>query len=240
MRISPHVTCLCALMFLWVSTPFTALASPIIADISNRKIEIYSGFTGTQLLLFGARNDSGDIVLVVRGPEHRVMVRKKERRAGIWVNRHQDKFDHVPLYFALASSRPLEELQSKALTSNLQIYDSADTHHNPFREALHRILTLRNLYHLTPQPITFMGSTLFKASFTFPDNMPRGIYTAEIYLFSDGQLAGAQSIPITVVKTGFDAFLYDSAMHHGFWYGAVSILIALCLGWAANWLFKRI
>lgn len=229
-------------LLLAVLLPGMAAATPIIADISSQRVEIYSGFTGTQLLMFGARNDSGDIVLAVRGPQHDVRIRKKKRKAGIWVNRREATFEQVPLYYAVASSRPIEELRQTAKDQfpSLGIYTPENIGQDPFRLAMFRILQQRSLYFTSPQEVQFMGGTLFKSSFRFPDNMPRGTYTAEVYLFSDGQLTGAQSIPIEVVKTGFDAFLYDAAMHHGWLYGLASILIAFGLGWSANWLFKHI
>ena len=228
------------LMLSLMLLPLSAVASPIIADISSHRIEIYSGFTGTRLLLFGARNDSGDIVMAIRGPEKNMVVRKKKRKAGIWVNRRQARFEGIPSYYAIASSKPLKESRAAGLFPSLQLYTPTKPTDNEYRHALFRILSEEDLYSLKPHAVEFMGETLFKASFHFPDNVPRGIYTAEVYLFSDGQLAGAQSIPIEVVKTGFDAFVYDAAIRHGFWYGVVAILIAITFGWTANWLFRRI
>ena len=85
-----------------------------------------------------------------------------------------------------------------------------------------------------------MGESLFKAEITFPDNMPRGIYTAEAYLFNDGQLIGMRSMPINVYKTGFDAFVYDSAQHYSLYYGLIATLLAAGIGWTTSWLFQRI
>lgn len=233
------IRCLVFLLLWFVIAP-SAQATPIIADISTHRIEIFSGFTGTQLLLFGARNDPGDIVIAIRGPEENMVVRQKMRRAGIWVNRHETEFENIPHYYALASSKPITELRGNGQFPALQLYDESNVGDDPFRRAMFRILSEQKLYSLVATPVEFMGETLFKASFHFPDNVPRGVYTAEVYLFSDGQIVGAQSIPIEVVKTGSDAFMYDAAIHHGFWYGVVAIWMAMVLGWAANWLFQRI
>lgn len=47
--------------------PFLVSAKPIVADLALRSIEIDTNFTGIDILLFGARDDAGDIVIVVRG-----------------------------------------------------------------------------------------------------------------------------------------------------------------------------
>ncbi len=66
----------------------------LVTDISTHLITVESDFTGTDLLLFGTiRTDAafdskehGDIIVVVRGAQRDIKVRKKERVAGIWAN----------------------------------------------------------------------------------------------------------------------------------------------------------
>ncbi len=218
----------------------TAHAVPLVADISSHRIEIHSAFTGTQLLLFGARNDPGDIVVLIRGPRQDFIVRKKERTAGIWVNQEEMTFDDIPQFYALASSRPMTAIEQFRLFDSLGIRPPEQTSGNPFRQAMLRILSEEGLHRRQTGQVEFMGETLFKASFNFPDNMPRGMYTAEAYLFSDGLLSGMQAIPLDVYKTGADAFLYDAAHNYRLIYGLAAIVIASAGGWFANWLFQRL
>ncbi len=44
-------------------------AQPLVADLSRHFIAITSGFDGTEVLLFGAIDGEGDLVIVVRGPD---------------------------------------------------------------------------------------------------------------------------------------------------------------------------
>lgn len=230
---------LVTLITLLMATP--SLSAPIAADISSHKVEIFSGFTGTSLLLFGARNDAGDIVVVIRSPEKDMIVRKKVRTAGIWVNRGESHFSNIPQFYAIASSRPLHEINESESFGLLDILDTHfDQETDEYKKALRRISTESGMHSATVGDVEFMGETLFKARFNFPDNIPRGTYTAEIYLFSDGQLSGVQTIPIQVYKIGFDAFIYDTAQHHSLLYGLCAVLMALSLGWIASWLFQRI
>ena len=84
-----------------------------------------------------------------------------------------------------------------------------------------------------------MGETLFKTVIPFPDTIPRGMYTAEIYLISDGTLVGMQALPIKVEKTGFDAAVYDFAHVHPLRYAAIAITMAIIAGWGADKVFRR-
>ena len=74
----------------------------------------------------------------------------------------------------------------------------------------------------------------------FPDNIPPGDYTAEIYLISDGEMVGMQSTPMKVVKSGLDAFLYSAAHDHPALYGLSAILLALGIGWLAGRVFEKV
>src|SRR3546814_19370116 len=90
----------------------------LVPDVSQRKIDIIYSFTGAELLLFGAilypggrlPTDRADIIVVLRGPSEPITIRKKERLAGIWVNRHSARFETVPTHFAVAAPDPLKDL----------------------------------------------------------------------------------------------------------------------------------
>src|SRR2546423_1125025 len=75
-----------------------------VAALTTHLIAITTGFTGAAVVLFGATDGPGDIVVTVRGPDREVTVRRKERVAGIWVNTQQMSFARVPSFYALAAS----------------------------------------------------------------------------------------------------------------------------------------
>lgn len=231
-----------ALLFAAAASPSALHAMPILADISNHRVEIHSSFTGTQLLVFGARNDAGDIVILIRGPQKQFVLRKKERVAGIWINREQHTLPDVAQYYRIASNKPLDEVRQYRLTDPLQIIAPAAMQQDAKTpsDMLRYLLTQEQLHSSQMGDIEFMGNTLFKARFDFPDRMPRGIYTAEVFLFNDGVLTGMQTIPVEVYKVGFDAFVYDSAQRSGLLYGIIAVAIALIIGSGTSWLFKRI
>lgn len=244
----PRITMATMATFLLLALPAHA-ATPIVADISNYRIAMDSSFNGTRLFLFGARNDPGDVVVIVRGPNKNYIMRQKEPVAGIWINSDRMKFYQMPSFYALAASKPLGNIEQGAIFKQLGIgedhlFAAMNTGDSPsrfgqFKKAFLRYQTTKNLYANNLQPLSFMGETLFKTVVDFPDNIPPGIYTAEIYLLSDGELAGMQSMPITVVKSGLDAFLYDTAHRFPALYGLAAIALALTVGWLGSRLFER-
>ena len=100
--------------------PFALAASEpkLVPDVSQREIQIRYSFTGAQLLLFGAvlypggrvPTDRVDIAVVVKGPMQPILVREKQKVAGVWMNVESERFRSAPSFYAVASSRPLPEL----------------------------------------------------------------------------------------------------------------------------------
>ena len=250
MRRGPVWSLLLALvgMALLASRPLKA--EPLVADLSNHLIAITTGFTGAQVLLFGATDGPGDVVAIVRGPTGRAIVRRKERIFGIWVNSLALDFKEVPNFYAVASSRPLNQLLTVDTAQhyglgldNLSIRPASDMNspnENDMLHALTRIKIREGLFQPTGGKITFLGARLFRADFRFPANVPTGSYLVEVLLIRDGQVAGAQTTPLIVSKTGVGADIFEFAHRHAALYGIMSIIIALMAGWAAHLIFRRV
>ena len=100
------------------------------SDISTRQISIQSNFTGVEILIFGSIDFSDsrtpgegtyDVISVVRGPNDPIVVRKKERVAGIWVNGPAKTYGDVPGFYAVLSSRPIRAIASDETLKGLGI-----------------------------------------------------------------------------------------------------------------------
>ena len=110
---------LVALVVLAFAAP--ARAQQVVADLSRHLVAITTGFVGTDVLLFGAVEGSGDVVVIVRGPYRREVVRRKARVGGIWVNVEELAFTNAPSFYAVAASRPVDELLSARLRARHRI-----------------------------------------------------------------------------------------------------------------------
>ena len=223
----------------------SALTNPMVADISQNAVEIHSSFNGAQLLVFGARTIPGELVIVVRGPGENIVMRRKERIAGMWMHVEQHKYANLPLFYAMAATKPLEQIASPAMLQSLGLGEapitlaSSSKPNAVFDAALVNALGKRNWWQPQFSPITYFGESLFKAKLDMPDTLPGGDYTAEVYLFDHGILRAIQTIPLTVYKTGFEAKLVDHAKNDSLRYGLAAVLMAFFGGWLANRLFQR-
>ncbi len=240
-----------ALLLVLLGVNAKAQDVPLVADLSNHLVAITTGFTGTDVLLFGATNGPGDIVVVVRGPSRDEVVRRKGRFGPIWANASEVTFRDVPTYYRVASSRPLEEFAPENLLARQQIGietiravtadDLPAAQAGEFRKAFVRLKTEQLLYDQGVGDIQLMSNRLFRTELHFPANVPTGTYTVEVYLFRDGQITSAEIVPLTISKIGVGADIYDFA--HGrfaFLYGLIAVLLAGSAGWAAGAVFRRV
>ena len=226
-----------------------AAAQPLLADLFKHRITIDSGFTGADVLLYGAIDGEGDVVIVVRGPAENVLVRRKDRVAGLWINVDDVEFTGVPAFYAVASSRPLEDLARPSFRGLYQIglpalrLDTADTRPEEeietFREALIRNRIRDGLFAGEVGKIEFPGETLFRTLVHFPANVIEGAYSAQIFLIRDGVEISSETIPLFVNKTGFQAEVNYWAHAQPAIYGLVAILLALFAGWIAAVAFRK-
>ncbi len=239
---------LAPLFLLAVATPGAARAD-LVADLSEHLVAITTGFSSTKVLLFGTTGGTGDVIVVVSGPENTEVVRRKGRKAGIWVNEAEMAFEKTPSYYAIAASRPLSEFlpdrvaeREQIGTRNLRIMppeDAEPAEAESFREALIRNKQKANLYSVEPEKINFLGRKLFRTDMNFPANAPVGTYIVRVFLVQDGEVVGAEITPLVVSKIGFEAGVFDFAHRHSLAYGVLAILIAVVAGWTASVAFHK-
>lgn len=227
-----------------------AAAQSLIADLSSSLIAVTTGFSGAELLLFGTTDGVGDLVVVVRGPEGNVTVRRKERVAGVWINRTRATFEGVPSFYHLAATRAVDTILDADVLAlarigfdNLQLKPrgglSGDTA-AAFRAALVRNKQRQGLYAARVGEIRFLGDRLFRTEVTFPANVPTGRYQAEVFLVRDGGLVSRTSTALDVSRLGFEAGVFDFAHQRSALYGLIAIAIALMAGWFAGYIFRKI
>jgi len=225
------------------------LAQAVVADLSDHLIAVTTGFDGAELLLFGAiEGDAADVIVVVRGPSEEIIVRRKERIGGIWINNHKLVFGGVPAFYWQASSRPLEAVASDRVLARHSIGLEhirmiGQTGQNgdlaTFREALIRNKKRLGLYPEANGQVTLLGNRLFRSDIFFPSNVPTGSYDVTVYLLRNGKVISAQTTPLAVSKIGLGAWVYAFAHRHSIFYGIGAIAMALFAGWFAGAVAKR-
>lgn len=233
------------------------LAMPALAEetltsgLSQDYLQITSTFTGTELTVFGdvenpAASAARDIVVVVRGPDTLMTVRRKDRIAGLWINNARAKM-WLPGYYFVTATRPLREI---AETETLDRYElgldnlrpetvASDGDPKPYADSLVRTEKRAGLFIQTDAGVEMQSATLFRVHVPIPAAVPRGSYTVEVYLFRDGEVTAAQSTPFYVDQAGFERRVFDFAHTRPFAYGLSTVLMAVAFGWASTFFFRK-
>ncbi|HEX8485199.1 TIGR02186 family protein [Sphingomonas sp.] len=237
-----------------------AQAKPVLVpDVSQRDIEIVYSFTGADLLLFGAILYPGgrapgserpaDIVVVVKGPTQSVLMREKEKVAGIWVNAARTRFRSAPSFYAIASSRPVGTLvdeRTRAIyelgLDSLQLSPASNAlsgEQARFTRGLVDLKRRAGLYYEAPGSVEITDGVLYRARVRIPARVPVGRFTAETFLIRDGRVLAAAVRDIDIRKSGFERFVARAAERSAWVYGLVAVALSVGLGWLAGWAAGR-
>jgi len=231
-------------------------AAPAVAEenltsmLSQDYLQISSNFNGSEITVFGAvENPSehgvGAVVVVVRGPDTLMTVRRKDRIAGMWINSARAKL-WLPSYYFIASSAPLPEIANGDTLSRYELgltnlradMVASDGVAAPYQAALVRAEQRAGLYRENPAGVE-MQNTAFRVHVPIPAAVPRGSYNVEVYLFRDGNVVAAQSTPFYVDQSGFERRLFEFAHNKPLYYGLATVLMGILLGWGSTFFFRR-
>ncbi len=244
-----------------------AKADRMSVNLTTHQVSITSNFTGATITLFGAiRHAKGyrelrrgeeiaqfDVIVLIKGPEKDVTIRRKERIGGVWVNKAAITFDDVPGFFYVASTRNLEDIASDTMRHRLELSpDDIDLEEfaihgdglSPeeiadFQEAVVRQQIRAGLYGYSEGGITMRDHTLFSAKIDVPANVPVGDYKAQILLMRDGVVIDSQSLRPSIIKVGVERAIYKFAHDYSFFYGVFAVVFAGFAGWLASVVFRR-
>lgn len=230
-------------------------AEEVVLGLSSDQVSITTRFNGSEILIFGAvKRESPipqdaplEVVITVSGPSQPVIVRKKSRRAGIWVNTNAAHIDQAPSFYAVATTGPLDEVLSA--TENLRhkvsierairaVGAASDVRHpEDYTEALIRIRSEEGLYQQLEGAVVFDQQTLFRTAITMPSNLTEGDYATRIFLTRAGKVVSDYETTIDVRKVGLERWLFAMSRQQPMLYGLMSLLIAIGAGWCASTAF---
>ena len=233
-------------------------ADPILVpEVSQHEVQVRQGFTGTELLLYGAILDPQgiragrdyDIVVVLKGPTRSVVVREKKRLAGIWVNGGSSEFRSAPGYYAVASTRPIRQIVDDRTAAiyemglpflQLSPIGAIDPAlQERFSAGLASIMAGDRLYQQDEHGVTVNEQVLYQARISLPSSVPVGTYTAETFAVRKGRVVASAIAHVEVKKRGFERIIADFAQSYGLIYGLLAVAVSVAMGFGAGRLFSR-
>lgn len=224
----------------------------LVPEVSQHEVQVRQGFTGTELLLFGAILDPAgraaaqdyDVVVILQGPSEPIRLREKERFGGIWVNAASTDYRSAPSFFAVASTRPIDRIVDERTaaiyefgTKYIQLSPSGVIEPDEqarFSDGLVDLRTRQGLYQEDIGGVTVSERVLYQARIDLPSNVSTGTYTAETFAVRDGRVIASALAEVKVQKVGFERFIADSSQDYSLLYGFVAVLMSVGMGWASS------
>ncbi len=245
------------ILLLSLCLPLPAFAEEaIVAGLSQNRVSITADFDGSEILIYGAvKRDAPaqtdpplHVIITVEGPPSPYTVRRKERRAGIWINTEAVQIDSAPSFYAVATTGFLIDILSE--TENLRhqitiprairavdISTQADQA-SDYVDAMIRIREAEDRYRLAERTVQLNEATLFRTDVVLPANLTEGSYRVRIFLTRGGMVVDHLERRINVRKEGLERFLFNLSREQPLAYGILSLLIAVAAGWGASTAFR--
>lgn len=230
-------------------------AEEVVLGLSKDKVAITATFQGSEILVFGAvkreapiAEEPLDVVVAIAGPKQPVVVRRKEKRFGIWVNIDSVEVDEAPSFYAIATTGPLSEVLSNVedLRHRVSIPRAIRSVGAPqgvrdaqsFTDAVIRIRKKNGTYTLQEGTVALDEQTLFRTSIALPSNLTEGAYPTRIFLTRAGRVVSLYETTIDVRKVGLERWLFTLSREQPLLYGLMSLAIAIAAGWGASTAFR--
>ena len=234
----------------------TAARDPILVpEVSQHEVRVRQGFTGTELLLFGAILDPAgtraargyDVVVVLKGPAEPSRLREKSRVGGMWFNAASTDFRSAPSFFAVAASRPVSRIVDERTaaiyefgTGFIQLSPTGEidpAEQTRFTSGLVDLKRREGLYQEDMRGVKISGGVLYQARISLPSSVQTGTYTAETFAVTDGRVVASAIAEVEVKKVGFERFVEVFAQQQSFLYGLLAVSLSIAMGWVAGRLF---
>jgi uncharacterized protein (TIGR02186 family) len=223
---------------------------------TKREVDIGLMYNGDFIYFFGSVPDASvDVIVKLTSTENvPLSVNRKGKVALMWMNVKQFTVEGLPLLYKIHSTRPIDEILSKNMQSELGIgYEvlkdqmhlkqvrgvpSPDDAETVFNGIL-KLKKESNLYNIDEKRIEITGGKLFKHYFRFPPAAKEGTYRAESYIIKNGRLLGKGVDEVVIQKTGIEAAFTNMAFKHPAIYGAIALIVAVGMGLLVGFIFKK-
>ncbi|MEO3998054.1 TIGR02186 family protein [Mesorhizobium sp. CAU 1732] len=227
--------------------------------LSTDRVSITADFSGADLTIFGAlenadplvtRQGRYDVIVVLEGPPRPIVVRKKNRILGMWVNTESETFVNVPVSYSVATTRSMQDITNPknfkqlALGADNLTVTPLNKAQEPatlaeFTAALRERKKATGLYSERIGGVNFLSQSLFRATLHLAPNVPVGTHRARAFLFKNGVFIKESSAQLAILKAGFEERLFRIAQNNSFLFGLAAVALAFVTGWLGRLIFRK-
>ena len=220
----------------------------IISKISNEKISISANFEGSNILIYGVINfeeEENNLLIEIIGPQTSNLILKKEKKLGIWINKNTGQNINLPSFYYIAGTNQINDkiLKREFKIKGTGINDIIDEMNkelslNKYKSEIIDINKKKEKFFEGIKPIELKENILFSTSIDLPSNLIEGNYLTKMHVIKDDMIIYTSETIIEVRKIGIEKWLYTIAYKNPFFYGLLSLFLAISFGWLASEVFR--
>lgn len=242
-----------AVLFLVVGAEPVKIAVRITPPV----IEMGALYGGAQVRIEGAVAPRSKVIIAITGSDREERFNRKARFGPVWMNAGKARISGAPSLLLRFSSAPLASLLSGDAAAALNLNEASVTARiriDPvppkgvgaadLRSAYVALKKSEGLYGFADSGILMDESradyAAYKLQFGWPAKAPPGQYTVRVYEVRGGAMLGQVSIPLSVERAGFPAWLADLAENRASLYGLTAVLIGALAGFGIDLLTTRL
>jgi uncharacterized protein (TIGR02186 family) len=243
--------CTAALLLLYCSSSSAELT--INANHDHITIDFF--YHGSTVSVSGISNQDVDLIVKITSPEGHQVMKEKGKVAGfLWMNIGTLNLEHVPNFYALHSTKKIEDILNKDEMEKYVIgYPALEKHvgmspvanesdKTKWFEEFVKFKEDSKLYAMSSGKISFShegGKRKYYILTQWPYQAPPGEYLVTVYAVKDKKVIEKAETKVLVEQAGIVKALSGMAKNNSALYGIISIVAALGAGFGVGMIFRK-
>ncbi len=233
-----------------------AASAMLTAKANHDHITIDFFYHGSSVSIRGESDPGVDLIIKMTSPEGHHVLKQKGKVAGLlWMNVGQLKFENTPNFYAVYSSKKLEDILTQeerekytlgyaALQKHVEISPVANAEEKAkWFEEFVRYQENSHVYTASDGKITTTmnakGNQEYYILTDWPYQAAPGDYIVTVYAVKNGKVIEQAESKVNVEQVGTVKMLAGMARNSAAFYGILSIGIALGAGFGVGLVFRK-
>ncbi len=227
-----------------------AAPQPLTFAVAPHSVEVGAFYDGTIVTVSGTAAPGSQLVVTVTGSDREERFARKQRVGPIWLNASKLRISGAPSLFLRYSTGPLAPmlgrdaiarygLDEQSLMARMRVepLSPGSSGDDAIRSEYVALRKRGGVYVFGDAGVEVResgGARTFALDIRWPKRAPPASYKVHVYEIVQGAVVREASAPLSVVRTGFPAWLAGMSVNRAPLYGTVAVLIAALAGFGID------
>jgi len=221
-------------------TPRTALSCKVTPPV----IEVGSFYEGASVRVEGVAAPRSRLIVTVAGSDREERFNQKARLGPVWMSAGHVRISGAPSLFLQFSTDPVPSVEGRcfdetSIAARMRI-DPPTAGAAALRASFFALKKSDGTYVFSDRGVAIDEAGAYHVDFRWPKKAPPAEYQLHVYEVRGGAVTAEACAALSVVRTGFPAWLADLAESRASMYGVAAVLIGAFAGFCIDLLTTRI